>query len=65
MPKSHGNCSEHQFRESFVTLRSIGRVMLEVCNNCLSVVVTQKRDVDHAGTKTVVELKDSAYEYVR
>ena len=61
---THGNCSEHQFRTCFETVRSIGKVSVEICNNCLSVVVVQKRDVDKLESRTTVELNDSAYPYV-
>lgn len=63
----HGNCSEHAFRPSAEILRSIGKITIEVCNNCLSVVVIQRRDdIDGPFTvKTPVEMKDSAYEYIK
>ncbi len=62
---THGNCSVHQFRDSMIDVRSIGRVVVQTCNNCLSVLVVQRRDVDEEPTKTVVEMKDSAYSYVK
>jgi hypothetical protein len=62
--KTHGNCTTHQFRVLVESRRSIGRVIVESCNNCLSVVVTQERDTDSEGTETIVEMRDSAYPYV-
>lgn len=64
MAEHHGNCPKHEFRVVFCTSRSIGRVTLEMCNNCLSAVVVQRRDTDELESRTTVELKDSAYPYV-
>lgn len=61
---THGNCPEHQFRAIVENVRSIGKVTIEQCNNCLSVVVIQKRDTDKLESRTTVELKDSAYPQV-
>jgi hypothetical protein len=62
----HGHCTEHQYRRPQLYIsRSIGRVEIELCNNCLSVVVVQKRDTDDVPTKTPVEMQDSAYRYVK
>lgn len=62
---THGNCPKHEFRDIADVVRSIGRVTVQLCNNCLSVVVLQKRDIDVESTQTRVEMKDSAYPYVR
>jgi hypothetical protein len=62
-PKQHGNCIKHQYRELTTVVRSIGRVTIESCNNCLSVVVIQKRDTDIENTRTYVTMPDSAYRW--
>lgn len=61
----HGDCKEHRYRPYVNSSRSIGRVTVEVCNNCLSVMVVQKRDTDSEPTRTEVEMKDSAYSYIK
>jgi hypothetical protein len=66
--KVHGDCSEHRFSTIIEQIRSIGKVSIGQCNNCLSVVVVQKKS-NHTGyddpITTVVEMKDSAYSYVK
>lgn len=65
--KIHGNCAEHIFRTIVEVVRSIGRVEVELCNNCLSVQVVQKRSsatgYEDPAT-TTVQMDDSAYRYV-
>jgi len=61
MSKSHGDCCIHAFRTHMDVHRSIGTITIETCNNCLSVVVIQKRDTDKRPTVTSVEMRNSAY----
>lgn len=62
----HGNCSEHQYRPVTEVMRSIGKVTVELCNNCLSVIVTQRCDGAETVTKvTEIIMEDSAYSYVK
>jgi len=60
---AHGPCPGHRFSRESVCTRSIGRVEVWQCTNCLTVKLVQQK-VGHTieePIETIVELADSAY----
>jgi len=60
---AHVACPGHRFSKESVISRSIGRVEIWQCLNCLTVKVVQQK-VGHTiedPIETIVELADSAY----
>ena len=60
---AHGTCLGHRFFKQGSATRSIGKVELWLCTDCLTVKVVQQK-VGHTIEKaieTIVELADSAY----